>query len=50
MINYWLVTRPKRKLNSIPEVLSVFSEMSLNQQWEGQRTSHLSLEDALEQA
>lgn len=50
MINYWWVTRPKRKLNSIPEVLSTFSEISLNQQWEGQRTSHLSLEDALEQA
>lgn len=50
MINYWWVTRPKRKLNSIPQVLSTFSELSLNQQWEGQRTSHLSLEDALEQA
>ena len=50
MINYWWVTRPKRKLNSIPEVLSTFSELSLNQQWEGQRSSHLSLEDALEQA
>lgn len=50
MINYWWVTRPKRKLNSVPEVLSTFSELSLNQQWEGQRTSHLSLEEALEQA
>lgn len=50
MINYWWVTRPKRKLNSVPEVLSTFAELSLNQQWEGQRASHLSLEDALEQA
>lgn len=50
MQNYWWVTRPKRKLNSVPEVLSTFSELSLNQQWEGQRTSHLSLEDALERA
>lgn len=50
MINYWWVTRPKRKLNSSPEVLSTFAELSLNQQWEGQRASHLSLEDALEQA
>lgn len=50
MINYWWVTRPKRKLNSIPEVLSTFAELSLNQQWEGQRSSHLSLEEALEQA
>lgn len=50
MLNYWWVTRPKRKLNSIPEVLSTFAELSLNQEWEGQRTTHLSLEDALEQA
>lgn len=50
MINYWWVTRPKRKLNSVPEVLSTFAELSLNHQWEGQRSSHLSLEDALEQA
>lgn len=50
MLNYWWVTRPKRKLNSIPEVLSTFAELSLNQQWEGQRDTHLSLEDALEQA
>lgn len=50
MLNYWWVTRPKRKLNSVPEVLSTFAELSLNQQWEGQRTSHLSLEEALENA
>ncbi len=50
MLNYWWVTRPKRKLNSIPEVLSTFAELSLNQEWEGQRTTHLSLEEALEQA
>lgn len=50
MINYWWVTRPKRKLNSVPEVLSTFAELSLNQQWEGQRESHLSLEEALEEA
>lgn len=50
MLNYWWVTRPKRKLNSVPEVLSTFAELSLNQQWEGQRTSHLSLEEALESA
>ena len=26
MLNYWWVTRPKRKLNSIPEVLAAFAE------------------------
>lgn len=48
MLNYWWVTRPKRKLNSVPEVLSVFAELSLNQEWESQRSSHISLEEFLE--
>lgn len=50
MLNYWWVTRPKRRLNSIPEVLATFAEISLNQEWQGQRDTHLSLEEALEQA
>ena len=50
MINYWWVTRPKRKLNSIPEVLAAFAEISLDQEWQGQRATHLSLEEALEQS
>lgn len=50
MLNYWWVTRPKRKLNSIPEVLATFAELSLNQEWDGQRGSHLAYEEALEKA
>lgn len=50
MLNYWWVTRPKRKLNSIPEVLATFADLSLNQEWQGQRDSHLAYEDALEEA
>ena len=50
MINTWWATRPKRKLNSVPEVLAALAEMSLDQQWQGQRGTHLSLEDALEEA
>ena len=50
MLNYWWVTRPKRKLNSIPEVLSTYAEISLDQEWRGQRDSHLSFEEALEEA
>lgn len=50
MINYWWVTRPKRRLNSIPEVLATFAEISLNQEWQGQRDVHLTLEEALEEA
>ncbi len=50
MLNYWWVTRPKRKLNSVPEVLATFADLSLNQEWEGQRDSHLAYEEALEEA
>lgn len=50
MLNYWWVTRPKRKLNSIPEVLAAFADLSLNQAWDGQRDSHLAYEEALEAA
>lgn len=50
MINTWWVTRPKRKLNSIPEVLGTFAEISLDQEWQGQRSTHLILEQALEDA
>lgn len=50
MLNYWWVTRPKRKLNSVPEVLAQFAEISLNQEWDGQREKHLAYEDALEKA
>ena len=50
MLNYWWVSRPKRKLNSVPDVLSLFAEISLNQEWIGMRGTHLSVEQALEQA
>ena len=46
MINYWWVTRPKRRLDSIPEVLATFVDISLNRQWAGQRDSHIAYEDA----
>ena len=50
MLNYWWVTRPKRKLDSIPEVLATFADLSLNQEWNGQRESHIEYEEALEAA
>ena len=50
MMNYWWVTRPKRRLNSVPEVLGTLAEISLNQEWRGQRGTHLDLESALESA
>lgn len=48
MLNYWWVTRPKRKLNSVPEILSVIAESSLNKIWNEQRGEHLNFESALE--
>ncbi len=50
MLNYWWVTRPKRKLDSIPEVLTAFADISLNQEWSGQRGVQMAYEDALEAA
>ena len=50
MINYWWVTRPKRKLNSIPEILAVFSTVSLDAQWQGSINLHRAFEDGLEKA
>lgn len=50
MINYWWVTRPKRKLNSIPEILAVFSTVSLDAQWQGSINLHRMFEDGLEEA
>lgn len=48
IINYWWVTRPKRKLNSVPEVLAAVASVSLDNEWGGQRNTHLSVEEALE--
>ena len=48
MINHWWVTRPKRKLDSVPEVLSAIASQALDAQWLGQRQTHLSVEEALE--
>lgn len=50
MLNYWWVTRPKRKLDSVPEILSTIAENALDQEWSGERGSHLEFEDALEDA
>ena len=50
MLNYWWVTRPKRRLDSIPEVLATFADISLNQEWAGQRNTQISYEEALEEA
>ena len=50
MINTWWVTRPKRRLDSVPEVLALIAEYALDQQWAGERGTHLEVEKALEDA
>ena len=47
-LNYWWVTRPKRKLNSIPEILGAFSNVALSAQWSGDRNIHILFEEELE--
>lgn len=49
MLNYWWVTRPKRKLNSVPEILSLIAESAVNKIWLEQRGEHLNFENALEE-
>ena len=48
MINHWWVTRPKRILDSVPETLSSIASFALDAAWQGQRQTHLSVEEALE--
>jgi len=48
MINYWWVTRPKRRLNSVPESLSTLTSVALNKIWQGDVDLHLAFESSLE--
>lgn len=50
MVNIIWLTRPKRKLDTIPEVLATVADASLNAEWQGQLTRQLSVEQALESA
>lgn len=45
--NYWWVTRPKRKLILIPDLLKIFSAVAEGQKWEGNRPLQLEFEQAL---
>ena len=47
-INFWWVTRPKRRLESVPLILSEVVVSFLNAQWGGARDKHLAFEEALE--
>ena len=49
MLNYWWVTRPKRKLDSIPEILDCCSRVTNKCEWQGNTYTHLAFEQALEE-
>lgn len=46
--DYWWVTRPKRKLNAIPEELAAFSSVALGKKWTHNREQHIAFEVELE--
>jgi hypothetical protein len=46
--DYWFVTRPKRKLNTIPEVLAAFCAVALDKKWTKNRELHIAFEEELE--
>lgn len=46
--DYWWLTRPKRKLDPIPEELAAFSAVAITQQWTGNRKQQIAYEEELE--
>lgn len=45
---YWWVTRPHRKLTSIPKSLQVFASVASGEQWTGNRDKHIEYETKLD--
>lgn len=48
--DYWWVTRPKRKLNTIPEELAAFSAVVVGKKWTRNRDVHIAYEIELEKS
>ena len=46
--DYWWVTRPKRKLNTIPEELAAFCSTAVGKRWSRNRSCHIAFENELE--
>lgn len=49
-IDFWWVTRPKRKLEPVQLILSQVTSRFLNDVWQGDRKLHLAFEEQLEQS
>lgn len=50
MINHWFITRPKRRLVLLVDVLKAFMAVAQGEVWRRNRTLHLLFEEALEAA
>jgi len=48
--NYWVNTRPKRKLILIPDILKIFKSAASGQKWYGNRKLQIEFETALTEA
>lgn len=46
--DYWWVTRPKRRLNTIPEELAAFCTVAYGKKWTHNRNLHIAFEEELE--
>lgn len=46
--DYWWVTRPKRRLTSIPAELAAFFAHAQGKKWTGNRAAHIAFEEELE--
>ena len=45
--NFWIISRPKRKLVVIPEMLKVFATVAVGQRWHGNRDLQVAFEREL---
>ncbi len=50
MKNYWVLSRPKRKLILVPDLLAIFSSIVEGEKWKGNREIQLEFEKALTDA
>lgn len=50
MLNYWWVTRPKRKLSAVADILPLVAGEALGQEWKAHTDTHISFEEALEKS
>ncbi|MBN1639104.1 MAG: hypothetical protein JW866_09060 [Ignavibacteriales bacterium] len=47
---HWVITRPKRKLILVPEILKIFYSVTMNEKWNRNRSIQMKFEKALKEA